>query len=103
SGARCVIIDLTGVEVIDSMTADHLVKMVKATQLLGCFCVITGIGPEIARTLIALDLGLGGTRTVRNLKSGLEACFAYLERGGAGRLQRAKLPVARREPPRDAG
>jgi rsbT co-antagonist protein RsbR len=78
SDARCVIIDLTGVEVVDSATADHLVKMTKATRLLGCFSVITGIGPEIARTLIDLDLSLGGIQTMRNLRGGLEACFAHL-------------------------
>lgn len=89
SGARCVIIDLTGVDVIDSMTADHLVKMMKATQLLGCYCVITGIGPEIARTLVELDLRLGGIKTVRNLKSGLETCFAHLNGENARREVRA--------------
>ncbi len=80
SNARCAMIDLTGVQVVDSTTADHLVKLTKATQLLGCYCVITGIGPEIASTLVDLDLSLGGIRTLRNLKSGLEACFAYLAR-----------------------
>jgi rsbT co-antagonist protein RsbR len=89
TGSRCVIIDLTGVEVVDSMTADHLIKMTRAVRLLGCFCVITGIGPEIARTLVELDLNLGGIATLRNLKTGLEACFAHLGRGtrAAGRRQ----------------
>ncbi len=98
TGARCVIIDLTGVEVIDSMTADHLVKMTKATRLLGCFCVITGIGPEIARTLVELDLRLGGMKTLRNLKSGLEACFAHLEETNAARPARIRRTARRREP-----
>lgn len=84
AGARCVIIDLTGVEVVDSMTADHLIKMTKATRLLGCYCVITGIGPEIARTLVELDVSLSGIQTLRNLKTGLEACFSYLD-GAAAR------------------
>jgi rsbT co-antagonist protein RsbR len=91
SGARCAIIDLTGVEVVDSMTADHLIKMIKAAQLLGCYCVVTGIGPEIARTLVELDVDLGSIRTLRNLKSGLEACFEHLasrRSSGAGRGSR---------------
>jgi rsbT co-antagonist protein RsbR len=99
-GARCAIIDLTGVAVVDTMTADHLIKMLKATRLLGCFCVITGIGPEIAETLVELDVGLGGVLTLRNLQSGLRACFAYLDaaerrrsdrpaRGGKGGGSRA--------------
>lgn len=99
SGARCVIIDLTGVEVVDSMTADHLVKMTKATRLLGCFCVITGIGPEIARTLVELDLSLGGMKTLRNLKSGLEACFAYLASEDEGGPTYKKRALSRHMPP----
>ncbi len=104
TGARCVIIDLTGVEVIDSMTANHLVKMSKATRLLGCYCVITGIGPEIARTLVDLDLSLGGMTTQRNLKSGLQACFAHLESARSARAARNGRAMPRREPlPREAG
>lgn len=77
--AQCVIVDLTGVDVVDSMTADHLIRMTKAAQLLGAFCVVTGIGPDVARTLVDLGVDLGNLITVRNLKEGLQACFAYLE------------------------
>lgn len=94
TGSRCVIIDLTGVEVVDSMTADHLIKMTRAVRLLGCFCVITGIGPEIARTLVDLDLNLGGTATLRNLKTGLEACFAHLGRSPREHSRRAVREVS---------
>lgn len=77
--ARCVIIDLTGVDVVDSMTADHLIRMTKAAQLLGTFCVVTGIGPDVARTLVDLGVDLGRLTTVRNLKEGLRTCLAYLD------------------------
>ena len=77
--ARCVIIDLTGVDVVDSMTADHLIRMTKAAQLLGTFCVVTGIGPDVARTLVDLGVDLGNLTTVRNLKEGLRACLSYLD------------------------
>jgi len=77
--ARCVIIDLTGVDVVDSMTADHLIRMTKAAQLLGTFCVVTGIGPDVARTLVDLGVDLGNLTTVRNLKEGLRTCLAYLD------------------------
>jgi rsbT co-antagonist protein RsbR len=77
--ARCVIIDLTGVDVVDSMTADHLIRMTKAAQLLGTFCVVTGIGPDVARTLVDLGVDLGNLTTVRNLKEGLRTCLSYLE------------------------
>jgi rsbT co-antagonist protein RsbR len=78
AGARCVIVDLTGVDTVDSMTANHLVKMTRAAHLLGSYCVVTGIGPEIAQTLIDLGVELGGVVTLRTLKEGLRACFAHL-------------------------
>lgn len=97
SGARCAIIDLTGVEMVDSMTADHVIKMIKAAQLLGCYCVVTGIGPEVARTLVELDVDLGRIRTLRNLKSGLQACFDHLASRGADRRKGAPSHVRSRQ------
>ncbi len=74
TGAQDVIIDLTGVEVVDTMTADHLGKLTRAAALLGCRCTITGIGPHIARTLVSIGVDLGAVRTLRTLKDGLRAC-----------------------------
>ena len=78
--SRCVIVDITGVEVVDTMTADHFVKMTKAAKMLGCHCVVTGISPDIAQTMVRLGVSLDGVRTVRNLKDGLKECFAFLRR-----------------------
>jgi len=78
-GARCVIVDLTGVDVVDTSTADHLIRMIRAAQLLGSFCVITGISAKIALTLGQLDVDMRRVLTLRNLKEGLWACFQHLE------------------------
>lgn len=75
TGASDVILDLTGVDVVDTMTADHIGKMTRAAGLLGCRCTITGIGPHIARTLVGIGVDLGGVRTLRTLKDGLRACI----------------------------
>lgn len=75
SGAEDVILDLTGVEVVDTMTADHIGKLTRAAGLLGCRCTITGIGPNIARTLVGIGVDLGQVRTLRTLKDGLRACI----------------------------
>jgi rsbT co-antagonist protein RsbR len=80
---RCVIIDITGVDVVDTMTADHFVKMIKSTQLLGVYCVVTGVSPDIAQTLVRLGIELGTVRTLRTLKDGLKDCFLYLRRQDA--------------------
>jgi rsbT co-antagonist protein RsbR len=83
SGARAVIIDLTGVEVVDTATADHLVRLTRAAGLLGARCLVTGIGPSIARTLVGMGVDLGGVRTMRTLKEALRACID--EQGDAAR------------------
>lgn len=78
-GAQCVIIDLTGVDVVDTATADHLIRMLRSVQLLGSFCVISGISPNIAQTLVQLEVDLREIAIVRNLREALKTCFRYLE------------------------
>ena len=78
NNAACVIIDMTGVDVVDTMTADHLIKLVKSARLLGTYCVVTGIGPEIARTLVDLGVELQELVTLKRLREGLQACLTHL-------------------------
>ncbi len=92
-GAMCVIIDLTGVDVVDTATADHLIRMLRSVQLLGSFCVISGISPNIAQTLVQLEVDLREIAIVRNLREALKTCFRFLEqaRRGAGNAQAAMV------------
>lgn len=78
SGARCVIVDLTGLDVIDTMTANHFMQMIRAAQLLGAYCVVTGMGPQTSQTLVGVGADLGSTVTLRNLKEGLKHCLLYV-------------------------
>ncbi|MBU8895628.1 STAS domain-containing protein [Corallococcus sp. M34] len=87
--ARCVIIDITGVEVVDTMTANHFIKMVNAARLLGAYCVVTGISPLIAQTLVQIGVDLREVRTLSSLKEGLRDCFRHLS-------ERASAPTASR-------
>lgn len=75
---RCVIVDITGVDVVDTQTADHFIKMVRAANLLGAKCMITGVSPQIAQTLTQLGIDLSGIKTLRNLQAGLEESFGIL-------------------------
>lgn len=79
-GARAVILDVTGVDVVDTLTADHLVRLTRATNLLGARSVITGISPAVARTLVEMGGDLGGVRTLRTLRDGLRL---FIEHAGA--------------------
>ncbi|MDI1444903.1 STAS domain-containing protein [Polyangium sp. 6x1] len=90
-GAEYVIIDLTGVDVVDTMTAAHLIRLTHAAKLLGAKCVLTGVRPDVARTLVEIGIHLGGLMTLRTLKDGLRACLNMRE---ADRISLRKKPAA---------
>jgi rsbT co-antagonist protein RsbR len=69
--ARCTILDVTGIEVMDTATADHFLRMAKAVRLLGAECVITGISPSIAQTIVHMGVNLDQVRTHRSLRDAL--------------------------------
>jgi len=71
SGAHTVVLDVTGVAVIDEATAERLIRLVRAVELLGARCVLSGIRPAVARTLVELGVDVGGVASLRNLKHAL--------------------------------
>ncbi|HEU4729193.1 MAG TPA: XylR N-terminal domain-containing protein [Kofleriaceae bacterium] len=75
---RCVLVDLTGVDTVDTRTADLFVKMARAVSLLGARCLITGVRPEVAQTLTRMGVELEGLTTLRSLKQGLEESLRLL-------------------------
>jgi rsbT co-antagonist protein RsbR len=76
TGAETVIVDVTGVPVVDAQVAGHLVRTVQAAALLGATSVLCGIGPDVARTLVALEVDLGRVITRGSLKDALEQAIA---------------------------
>jgi rsbT co-antagonist protein RsbR len=58
SGAEIAIIDITGVPTVDTLVAQHLIKTVSAARLMGADCIISGIRPQIAQTIVHLGLEL---------------------------------------------
>ncbi|AUX28461.1 protein kinase [Sorangium cellulosum] len=73
--SRSTIIDLTGVSAIDPGTAERLVRIIRSVQLLGSRSVITGIQPEVARTMISHGLDLSRVTTRAKLRDGLRMCM----------------------------
>ncbi|MBN9246990.1 MAG: STAS domain-containing protein, partial [Hyphomicrobium sp.] len=57
-GAEIAIIDITGVPTVDTLTAQHLLKTIAAARLMGADCVISGIRPQIAQTMVHLGVEL---------------------------------------------
>jgi rsbT co-antagonist protein RsbR len=76
---RCAIVDLTGIEVMDTKTVDHFVRMARAVSLLGAECLLTGISPNIAHTMVQMGVDLTDVTTLRSLR---EALRSYVLRRG---------------------
>ena len=70
--ARTAIVDITGIDVMDTKTADHFIKMARAVRLLGAECILSGVNPSIAQTLTHIGVDLAGVRTMRNLRDALQ-------------------------------
>lgn len=70
--ARVVVMDITGVPVVDSKVANHLVQACEAARIMGAEVIVTGISPEIAQALVTIGAELHGARTLADLQSGIE-------------------------------
>ena len=75
TGHKTIILDILGVATVDSAVANHIIKIAKATKLMGCACIISGISPEIAQALVNLGIELGDVKTTSTLQDALEVAF----------------------------
>jgi len=75
--ARCAIVDVTGIEVMDTGTASHFLQMAKAVRLLGAECVLTGITPGLAQTMVHMGVDVSGITTHRSLRDALGRYIAF--------------------------
>lgn len=69
--ARFVVVDVTGIDVMDTRAADHFLRMARAVMLLGSSCALSGIRPAIAGTIVHLGVELGEVRTFRTMRDAL--------------------------------
>ncbi|MBK9945301.1 MAG: STAS domain-containing protein [Kouleothrix sp.] len=74
--AEIVLLDITGVAMVDTNVANHLMQTARAASLLGSQVVLVGISAEVAQTLVQLGLDLGRLVTLSNLQSGIEYALA---------------------------
>jgi rsbT co-antagonist protein RsbR len=78
TGSEIVILDITGVPVVDTAVAKHLLETVSAARLLGAEVLIVGLTSRIAITLVHLGIDLGGVVTRTTMAKGLELAFSRL-------------------------
>jgi rsbT co-antagonist protein RsbR len=71
TGSETAIIDITGVPTVDTLTAQHLLKTVTAIRMMGADCIISGIRPQIAQTIVHLGIDLQGVTTKATLADAL--------------------------------
>jgi rsbT co-antagonist protein RsbR len=98
---RFVVIDLTGIDTMDTRTVFHFSQMARSSNLLGARCTLTGISPSVAHSVVQMGIDMTGLEIHRSLR---EALTAYLRAGGQvadsrPRSKRARPSVRRKEEP----
>ncbi len=76
TGSQIAIIDITGVPMVDTLVAQHLIKTVAAARLMGAECIISGIRPQIAQTIVHLGVNLGDIITKATLADAFRMALA---------------------------
>ena len=98
TGSEIVILDITGVPVVDTAVAKHLLETVSAARLLGAEVMVVGLTSRIAMTLVHLGVDLQGVTTRTTLAKGLELAFARLGLEVTRRADRTAYAAAPEKP-----
>ncbi|MEV6305022.1 STAS domain-containing protein [Actinoplanes sp. NPDC051861] len=88
TGSPYAIIDITGVPAVDTQVAQHILKTVVAARLMGADCIISGIRPQIAQTIVALGIEFGDIATKSTLADALRHVIGKTRRTGAKNSER---------------
>jgi rsbT co-antagonist protein RsbR len=87
--ARCIIIDIAGVPVVDTKVADSLVKTTAAVRLLGAEVILTGITAQVARTIVQLGVDISTMHTLSRLSEGIELALTFVGKSIQGTKRNA--------------
>ena len=78
--AEVVLLDITGVPVVDTMVAHHIIQAADAVRLVGAKCMLVGIRPEIAQTIVTLGINLNDFTTTSTLRCGMQEALSLTNR-----------------------
>jgi len=76
--SKVIILDIQGVAAVDTAVANHLIKITKATKLLGCECILSGISPAVAQTIINLGIDMNAIKTKSTLSDALSEALTLI-------------------------
>jgi len=77
---ECTIVDITGIDVMDTRTADHFLRMSRAVRLLGARCMLSGVNPMIAQTMVHMGVEMHGIEFHRSLRDALKVHLPLVEK-----------------------
>jgi rsbT co-antagonist protein RsbR len=73
------ILDISGVAVVDTAVANHLIRMTKGARIMGCEAIVSGVSAQVAETIVELGIEIGEMKTTGNLKDALRLAFRLAE------------------------
>lgn len=79
TSSKVIILDIHGVAAVDTAVANHLIKITRATKLMGCVCLLSGISPAVAQTIIQLGIDMGSIQTTSTLSDALKEAFDIIK------------------------
>ena len=77
-GTKVVVLDISGVNVVDSSVASHIIKMGAATRLMGATTIISGISPSMASNIVKLGIDTGQTETTNTVEDALNRAYRHI-------------------------
>jgi rsbT co-antagonist protein RsbR len=93
--ASLALLDVTGIQVMDTRVVDHFLRMARAIRLLGARCVVSGVHPNVSQTIVHMGMDLTGIETHRSMREALRHVVATrVQRNGSGRKLKQALPTA---------
>jgi methyl-accepting chemotaxis protein len=92
--SKIFILDISGVPTVDTAVANQLIKITKATRLMGCETVISGISPAIAHTVVELGVDVGNVKTTATLRDALETALRQIGTFDQSARQPMAMPAA---------
>ena len=80
TNSRMLILDISGVPTVDTAVANQLIKITKATRIMGCETLVSGVSCDIAHTIVELGVDLAGMQTTSTLRDALSQCLEKAKR-----------------------